>query len=53
MDKKDEIKLMALKEQRRLLNQLIEDEEVSEVAALTIREVINYDEMIIVANLTE
>ena len=47
------IKLSALKEQRRILNQLVEDEEVSEVTALKIREAINYDEMIIVDSLTD
>ena len=47
------IKLLALKEQRRILNQLVEDEEVSEVTALKIREAINYDEMIIVDSLTD
>jgi len=47
------IKLAALKEQRRLLNQMVEDEDVSEVTALKIREAINYDEMIIVDSLTD
>ncbi len=47
------IKLSALKEQRRILNQLVEDEEVSEVTALKIREAINYDEMIIVDSSTD
>ena len=32
---------------------MVEDEEVSEVTALKIREAINYDEMIIVDSLTD
>ncbi|MCU5746904.1 sodium:proton antiporter [Staphylococcus sp. SQ8-PEA] len=46
------IKLLALKEQRRLLSQLTDEEEISEATALKIREAINYDEMIIVDSLT-
>ena len=47
------IKLGALREQRRVLNELSEDEEISEVTALKLREAINYDEMIIVDSLTD
>ncbi|WP_251518810.1 sodium:proton antiporter [Staphylococcus sp. Marseille-Q6910] len=47
------IKLTALREQRRILGQMIEDEKVSEATALKIRETINYDEMIIVDRLTD
>ncbi|RBA04614.1 cation:proton antiporter [Staphylococcus arlettae] len=46
------IRLDALKEQRRILNQLIEEEDVSDTTALKIRESINYDEMVIVDSLT-
>ncbi|MCY1586106.1 sodium:proton antiporter [Staphylococcus pettenkoferi] len=46
------IKLVALKEQRRLLSQLTDEDEISEATALKIREAINYDEMIIVDSLT-
>jgi len=35
------------------LNELSEDEEISEVTALKLREAINYDEMIIVDSLTD
>lgn len=47
------IKLNALREQRRLLNQLVEDEEITESTALKLREAINYDEMVIVDSLTD
>lgn len=47
------IKLKALREQRRVLNELVEDEEINEVTALKLREAINYDEMIIVDSLTD
>lgn len=46
------VKLTALKEQRRLLNQLVDDEDISEATALKIRESINYDEMVLVDSLT-
>ena len=47
------IKLNALREQRRVLNSLVEDEEITESTALKIREAINYDEMVIVDSLTD
>ncbi|MBF7017745.1 cation:proton antiporter [Staphylococcus durrellii] len=46
------VKLTALKEQRRILNQLVEDEDITEATALKIRESINYDEMVLVDSLT-
>jgi hypothetical protein len=46
------VKLTALKEQRKLLNQLVDDEDISEATALKIRESINYDEMVLVDSLT-
>ncbi len=46
------IKLNALREQRRVLNSLVEDEEITESTALKIREAINYDAMVIVDSLT-
>src|SRR5699024_1825307 len=49
----NKIKMGALREQRRVLNELSEDEEISEVTALKLREAINYDEMIIVDSLTD
>ncbi|ARB78481.1 MULTISPECIES: cation:proton antiporter [Staphylococcus] len=47
------IKLNALREQRHVLNSLVEDEEITESTALKIREAINYDEMVIVDSLTD
>ena len=47
------IKLNALKEQRRILTELISDEEITEATALKLREAINYDEMVIVDSLTD
>ncbi|WP_105803768.1 cation:proton antiporter [Staphylococcus aureus] len=41
------IKLNALREQRRILRELIDTDEVSEGTALKLREAINYDEMVI------
>lgn len=46
------IKLNALREQRRILRELIEDEEVTEGTALKLRESINYDEMVIVDSMS-
>ena len=46
------IKLNALREQRRILRELIEDEEITEGTALKRRESINYDEMVIVDSMT-
>lgn len=46
------IKLNALREQRRILRELIEDEEITEGTALKLRESINYDEMVIVDSMT-
>lgn len=42
------IKLNALREQRRILRELIENDEITEGTALKLRESINYDEMVIV-----
>ena len=47
------IKLNALREQRRILTELINDEEITEATALKLREAINYDEMVIVNSLTD
>ncbi|WP_164058642.1 hypothetical protein, partial [Serratia marcescens] len=46
------IKLNALREQRRILRELIDTDEVSEGTALILREAINYDEMVIVDSMT-
>ncbi|HDI0978590.1 TPA: sodium:proton antiporter [Staphylococcus aureus] len=46
------IKLNALREQRRILRELIDTAEVSEGTALKLREAINYDEMVIVDSMT-
>ncbi|HDJ7692757.1 TPA: sodium:proton antiporter [Staphylococcus aureus] len=46
------IKLNALREQRRILRELIDTDEVSESTALKLREAINYDEMVIVDSMT-
>lgn len=46
------IKLNALREQRRILRELIDIDEVSEGTALKLREAINYDEMVIVDSMT-
>ncbi|HDJ1708428.1 TPA: sodium:proton antiporter [Staphylococcus aureus] len=46
------IKLNALREQRRILSELIDTDEVSEGTALKLREAINYDEMVIVDSMT-
>lgn len=46
------IKLNALKEQRRILAELLEDGEITETTALKIREAINYDEMVVVDRVT-
>ncbi|HDG4877100.1 TPA: cation:proton antiporter [Staphylococcus aureus] len=46
------IKLNALREQRRILLELIDTDEVSEGTALKLREAINYDEMVIVDSMT-
>ncbi|HHW5564049.1 TPA: cation:proton antiporter [Staphylococcus aureus] len=46
------IKLNALREQRRILRELIDTDEVSEGTALKLRESINYDEMVIVDSMT-
>lgn len=45
------IKLNALREQRQILNELVEDEEITEKTALKLREAINYDEMVLVDRL--
>lgn len=46
------IKLNALREQRRILRELIENDEITESTALKLRESINYDEMVIVDSMT-
>ncbi|HGN1523092.1 TPA: cation:proton antiporter [Staphylococcus aureus] len=46
------IKLNALREQRRILRELIDTDEVSKGTALKLREAINYDEMVIVDSMT-
>ncbi|HHM3157602.1 TPA: cation:proton antiporter [Staphylococcus aureus] len=46
------IKLNAFREQRRILRELIDTDEVSEGTALKLREAINYDEMVIVDSMT-
>ncbi|WP_181404347.1 hypothetical protein, partial [Staphylococcus aureus] len=46
------IKLNAWREQRRMLRELIDTDEVSEGTALKLREAINYDEMVIVDSMT-
>lgn len=46
------IKLNALREQRRILRELIENDEITEGTALKLRESINYDEMLIVDSMT-
>ncbi|OZW49501.1 sodium:proton antiporter [Staphylococcus aureus] len=46
------IKLNASREQRRILRELIDTDEVSEGTALKLREAINYDEMVIVDSMT-
>ena len=46
------IKLNALREQRRILRELIENDERTEGTALKLRESINYDEMVIVDSMT-
>ena len=46
------IKLNALREQRRILRELIENDEITEGTALKLRESINYDEMVIVDSMT-
>ncbi|HDB5093273.1 TPA: sodium:proton antiporter [Staphylococcus aureus] len=46
------IKLNALREQRRILRELIDTDEVSEGTALKLREAINYDGMVIVDSMT-
>ncbi|WP_218086360.1 cation:proton antiporter [Staphylococcus epidermidis] len=46
------IKLNALREQRRILRELIENDEIIEGTALKLRESINYDEMVIVDSMT-
>ncbi|HHA7053650.1 TPA: cation:proton antiporter [Staphylococcus aureus] len=46
------IKLNALREQRRILRELIDTDEVSEGTALKLRGAINYDEMVIVDSMT-
>ncbi|HHW9535836.1 TPA: cation:proton antiporter [Staphylococcus aureus] len=46
------IKLNALREQCRILRELIDTDEVSEGTALKLREAINYDEMVIVDSMT-
>lgn len=46
------IKLNALREQRRTLRELIENDEITEGTALKLRESINYDEMVIVDSMT-
>ena len=47
------IKLNALREQRRILRELIENDEITEGTALKLRESINYDEMVIVDSMTK
>ncbi|HEB2194818.1 TPA: sodium:proton antiporter [Staphylococcus aureus] len=51
-DTMTKIKLNALREQRRILRELIDTDEVSEGTALKLREAINYDEMVIVDSMT-
>ena len=46
------IKLNALREQRRILRELIANDEITEGTALKLRESINYDEMVIVDSMT-
>ena len=46
------IKLNALREQRRILRELIENDEITEGTALKLRESINYDEIVIVDSMT-
>lgn len=46
------IKLNTLREQRRILRELIENDEITEGTALKLRESINYDEMVIVDSMT-
>ena len=46
------IKLNALREQRRILRELIENDEITEGTALKLRESINYDEIVIVVSMT-
>ena len=46
------IKLNALRDQRRILRELIENDEITEGTALKLRESINYDEMVIVDSMT-
>ena len=46
------IKLNALREQRHILNELVDEGEVSEKTALKVRKAINYDEIILVDRLT-
>lgn len=46
------IKLNALREQRRILRELIGNDEITEGTALKLRESINYDEMVIVDSMT-
>ena len=46
------IKLNALREQRRILRELIENDEITEGTALKLRESINYDERVIVDSMT-
>ena len=46
------IKLNALREQRRILRELIDTDEITEGTALKLRESINYDEMVIVDSMT-
>ena len=46
------IKLNALREQRRILRELIENDEITEGTALKLRESINYDDMVIVDSMT-
>lgn len=46
------IKLNALREQRRILRELIENDEITEGTALKLRESINYNEMVIVDSMT-
>lgn len=51
-DQLTKIKLNALKEQRRILAELLEEGEITETTALKIREAINYDEMVVVDRVT-
>ena len=51
-DTPTKIKLNALREQRRILRELIENDEITEGTALKLRESINYDEMVIVDSMT-